>query len=271
MKRKRKIAGVLVCMLSLLDCSNDVQRPGDSRPAPGRLADVPPVMTEIPINLGEFHNKIMATLKARAALPMSISAEEFVMQLRKAANKAIKPYRPSREFTANDCGMVFEIWSQFVAPYFDVTLQDSTRSDPTAVIVHLREIGLIDETEFREMQELLNDGDLNSGRRIGPTTEGTAIAQEIRDASLVYWRGGPNPLGPEEEPPTKDIRNHLADTLGGLIGWALGFGNPLVGLFGAGLSLVFICGSDGLGGASGGGGGGSGWDPCHPHIGPPCD
>jgi len=264
---KNSIAAAAACALLLLSCNNDIQEPDDKVAQPLQMS---PLSTSAEINLGAFHNEIMARMLARAALPMSISDDEFVAQLRRAANRAIEQYGPSREFTDTDCRMVLQVWSQYVAPYFDVTLRDPARSDPMAVVIHLRDAGMIDDQDVRQMEVLLGNGNSDSLSALSPTSEGISIAQVIHDASLSYWSGGRQPLRDEDGPPVKEIRNTSADALGGLIGWALGFGNPLCGLIGSGLSLVFICGGND-GGTSTGSGGGWASDPCHPHIGPPCD
>jgi hypothetical protein len=227
----KAIVAVLSCtVLMLWSCAQE----DESIQAPVATTDswVSDITTMRPVDIGVIHNVVLARMNARAAAPGGMNYEEYVFQIRKAVNLALEPYEPSREITTRDCEMAVGLAVTEVDPYFDLSLEDSTRMDPDALLHHWLERGFISEVEFAQLRLMFAGKGAESVSVLDPISEPVALASSVYSASVHFWTTPTKGAIADEEPPTKGVRNMLADGFGGLIGGILGgpIGGGLTGM-----------------------------------------
>lgn len=240
----KRVVLIFICSIWLLSaCTRDeelVQAPRQTSVA-GTTRWVTDITTAQPVDVGVIHNAVLARFNARLAAPGGMNYEEYVLQIQRAANKALEPYGPSRQLTKLDCEMAVGLAVNAIDPYFDLTFQDPTRSDPMLLLNRWLDRGYITQDEYQQLSEMFaNHPALTSGRS-GTSSEGVLVGSAVFEASLEYWTSSKSRLFADGdwEPPVKELRNTLADGFGGIIGGVLG--GPIAGaLTGMVTSTLFI-------------------------------
>ena len=239
--KHRVVALVATCLV--LACSRETENVQGPARTSGvtRSSWVSDITTARPIDPGAVHNAVLARFNARLAAPGGMNYDEYVLQLQRAANKALAPYGVSRELTIRDCEMAIGLAVTAVDPYYDLTYQDPERSDPLLLLNHWLDRGYITQPEFARLADMFLNHNIPLVSPNNTESEAVLAASSVLSASIEYWTGTKSrPLADGDwQPPVKELRNTLADGFGGLIGALLG--GPIgAGLTGMVTSTIFI-------------------------------